>query len=70
MERGIAHSIQWCEARDMFADGFKGSIDREMLLQVMAGIHSFKHDLKSNTPYRAGQTSCSAAAWGASLCTE
>eukprot|EP00959_Pyramimonas_sp_CCMP1952_P340798 7138314-Pyramimonas_sp.AAC.1 len=36
MERGIVHSIQWCDTRDMSADGHtKGSIDREMLLQVM-----------------------------------
>eukprot|EP00959_Pyramimonas_sp_CCMP1952_P067698 1412946-Pyramimonas_sp.AAC.1 len=63
MERGIAHSIQWCDTRDMTADGHaKGSIDREMLLQVMGYIQAFKHSLKMHTPYRAGQTSCSDAA--------
>eukprot|EP00959_Pyramimonas_sp_CCMP1952_P026882 564359-Pyramimonas_sp.AAC.1 len=56
MERGLAHSIQWCGARDMTADGHaKGGVDREMLLQVMGGIQAFKHDLKSHAPYRAGQ---------------
>eukprot|EP00959_Pyramimonas_sp_CCMP1952_P283730 5930961-Pyramimonas_sp.AAC.1 len=36
MECGLVHSIQRCDARDMTADGHtKGSIDREMLPQVM-----------------------------------
>eukprot|EP00959_Pyramimonas_sp_CCMP1952_P173555 3626636-Pyramimonas_sp.AAC.1 len=63
MERGIVHSIQWCETRDMTADGHtKGGIDREMVLQVMGGLQTFKHDLKRHTPYRAGQTTNSQAA--------
>eukprot|EP00959_Pyramimonas_sp_CCMP1952_P324758 6797718-Pyramimonas_sp.AAC.1 len=63
MERGIVDSIQWCDTRGMTADGHtKGSIDREMLLQVMGGVQAFKHDLKSHAPYRAGQTYCSVAA--------
>eukprot|EP00959_Pyramimonas_sp_CCMP1952_P053440 1118050-Pyramimonas_sp.AAC.1 len=63
MERGIAHSIQWCDTRDMTADGHtKGGIGRERLLQVMGGIQTFKHDLKRHAPYRAGQTSSSDAA--------
>eukprot|EP00959_Pyramimonas_sp_CCMP1952_P044208 924008-Pyramimonas_sp.AAC.1 len=63
MERGIVRSIQWCDTRGMTADGHtKGSIDREMLLQVMGGIQTFKHDLKRHTPYRASQTSSSDAA--------
>ena len=38
MDRGIVHSVQWCDTRDMTADGHtKGSIDRALLLQVMAG---------------------------------
>eukprot|EP00959_Pyramimonas_sp_CCMP1952_P337791 7073709-Pyramimonas_sp.AAC.1 len=57
MERGIAHCVQWCDARDMTADGHtKGSIDRDMPLQVTEGVQPFKHDLKRQTPYRAGQT--------------
>eukprot|EP00959_Pyramimonas_sp_CCMP1952_P067111 1401167-Pyramimonas_sp.AAC.1 len=63
MERGIARSIQWRDTRDMTAGVHtKGGIDTEMLLQAMGGIRSFKHDLHNHTPYRAGQTSCSAAA--------
>eukprot|EP00959_Pyramimonas_sp_CCMP1952_P144923 3033815-Pyramimonas_sp.AAC.1 len=63
MERGIAHSIQWCDTHDRTADGHtKGSIDRNMLLQVVGCTQSFKHGLKRHAPYRAGQTSRSAAA--------
>eukprot|EP00959_Pyramimonas_sp_CCMP1952_P068471 1428882-Pyramimonas_sp.AAC.1 len=63
MERGIVHSILWCDTRDMTADGHtKGSIGREMLLQDMGGTQSFTHNLKSHPPYRAGQTSHSVAA--------
>eukprot|EP00959_Pyramimonas_sp_CCMP1952_P094815 1983357-Pyramimonas_sp.AAC.1 len=63
MEREIAHSIQWCDTRDMTADGrTKGGIDREMLLQVMGGTQSFKHDLKHHALYRASQASRSAVA--------
>eukprot|EP00959_Pyramimonas_sp_CCMP1952_P424259 8886544-Pyramimonas_sp.AAC.1 len=63
MERGIVHSIQWCDTRDMPADGHtKGSIDRDMPLQVMGGKRTFKHDLQRHTPYRAGQSSSSDAA--------
>eukprot|EP00959_Pyramimonas_sp_CCMP1952_P331213 6935901-Pyramimonas_sp.AAC.1 len=63
MERGIVRSIQWCDTRDMTADGHtKESIDREMLLQVVGGIQAFRHDLKSRTPCRASQTSGSVAA--------
>eukprot|EP00959_Pyramimonas_sp_CCMP1952_P309727 6481549-Pyramimonas_sp.AAC.1 len=63
MERCIVHSIQWCDARDIIADGrTKGSSNRDMLLQVMGGMQSFKHDFKRHTPYRAGQTTSSEAA--------
>eukprot|EP00959_Pyramimonas_sp_CCMP1952_P042808 895525-Pyramimonas_sp.AAC.1 len=42
MERGIVHNIQWCDTRDMAADGHtKGSIDRDNFLQVMGGTQSF-----------------------------
>eukprot|EP00959_Pyramimonas_sp_CCMP1952_P427704 8957678-Pyramimonas_sp.AAC.1 len=45
MERGIAHSSQRSDTRDMTADGdTKGGIDRHMPLQVMGGTRSCKHD--------------------------
>eukprot|EP00959_Pyramimonas_sp_CCMP1952_P070396 1470216-Pyramimonas_sp.AAC.1 len=57
MERGIVHSIEWCDTRDMTADGHtKGGIDREMLL------HTFQHDFNRHTAHRAGQTRSSEAA--------
>ena len=57
MERNIVHCIQWCDTRDMTADGHtKGSIDRELLLQVMSGYQSFKHEVKKYVPYRASGT--------------
>ena len=57
MERNIVHCVQWCDTRDMTADGHtKGSIDRELLLQVMSGYQSFKHELKKYVPHRASGT--------------
>ena len=76
MSKGIVHSIQWCDTRDMTADGHtKGSIDRDGILQVMAGRQKFVHEVKRYTPYRGatardeshyivagGQSACSLAA--------
>eukprot|EP00959_Pyramimonas_sp_CCMP1952_P457243 9474569-Pyramimonas_sp.AAC.1 len=60
MGRGIGHGAQWCDTRDMDAGGHtKGSIDRDMLLQIMGGQQSFKRDLKRHTPHRVGQTKSS-----------
>ena len=45
--------IQWCDTRDMVADGHtKGSIDRQLLLELMQGRQSYKHEVKSKIPYR------------------
>eukprot|EP00959_Pyramimonas_sp_CCMP1952_P320472 6706519-Pyramimonas_sp.AAC.1 len=42
MDIGIVHDAQWCDTRDMTADGHtKGSVDRELLLEVMSGTQSF-----------------------------
>ena len=50
---GIIEIVQWCDTRDMTAGGHaKGSIDRELLLDVMAGNQTYKHDVKSYTPFR------------------
>ena len=52
---GIIQSIQWCDTRDMTADGHtKGSIERAGLLAVMQGDQVYKHDLKRHTPHRQG----------------
>ena len=53
MDIGIVHNVQWCDTRDMTADGHtKGSIDRDGLLEVMSGTQSFRYDVKQFVPYR------------------
>ena len=48
VEHGIVSQIQWCDTRDMTADGHtKGSIERELLLQVMSGKQVYKHAVKT-----------------------
>ena len=54
MEVGIVHSVHWCDTRDMSADGHtKGSIDRELLIALMAGKQSYAHELKTCIPFRS-----------------
>ena len=49
----LIDSIQWCDTRDMTADGHtKGSIDRKMLLELMSGHQTYRHDVKKYTPWR------------------
>ena len=51
----IIESVQWCDTRDMTADGHtKGSIDRELLLEVMSGQQKYQHSVKTHTPFRQG----------------
>jgi hypothetical protein len=53
---GIVDSVQWCDTRDMTADGHtKGSIDRAGLIAVMSGRQSYKHDTKRYRPFRGGK---------------
>ena len=43
--------IQWCDARDMVADGHtKGSIDRTALLQAMNGEQADKYETRRHEP--------------------
>ena len=47
----IIQMIQWCDTRDMTADGHtKGFIDRKLLLDLMSGIQQFNHNLKTFKP--------------------
>ena len=49
----LIESMQWCDTRDMTADGHtKGCIDRQLLLEVMRGEQSYRHDVKRHTPHR------------------
>ena len=48
---GLISALQWCDTRDMTADGHtKGSIDRELLLQLMSGSQHYSHEVKAHTP--------------------
>ena len=52
---GIVDTIQWCDTRDMSADGHtKGSIDRAGLIGVMSGRQQYSHATKEYKPYRPG----------------
>ena len=44
LDRKIVTHIQWADTRDMSSDGHtKGSIDRQMLLDVMLGKFTYQH---------------------------
>lgn len=64
---GIVDNIQWCDTRDMTADGHtKGSIDRAGLIEVMSGRQRYSHDTKEYRPYRppkATTTNSEARPW-------
>ena len=50
----LIESIQWCDTRDMAADGHtKGTIDRALLLDLMRGKQIYRHEVKRHTPHRA-----------------
>jgi len=57
LQIGVIESVQWCDTRDMTADGHtKGTIDRKGLLEVMRGFQVYNHDLKRHTPHRGNKT--------------
>ena len=48
---GIINNIQWCDTRDMTADGHtKGIVDRKLLLDLMSGIQIFTQPVKCYSP--------------------
>ena len=50
---GIIESLQWCDTRDMTADGHTtGSVDRSFLIELMSGQQQYRYDVKRHTPYR------------------
>jgi hypothetical protein len=56
LQLGLIDSIQWCDTRDMVADGHtKGSIDRQLLLDLMNGQQEYKYDVKKYVPHRQYQ---------------
>ena len=57
LQLGLIKHIQWCDTRDMTADGHtKGSIDRQLLLEVMSGTQQYRHDVKRYTPHKQQRT--------------
>ena len=57
LELGIVSHIQCCDTRDMTADGHtKGSIDRALLLEVMAGQQVFRYDVKRYSPPKVAKS--------------
>ena len=54
LEKGTITQIQWCDTRDMVADGHtKGSVDRKALLDLMNGIQCYQHAVKTYKPHRS-----------------
>ena len=53
LQKSILKHVQWCDTRDMTADGHtKGSIDRKVLLDLMKGHQQYKHPVKKHAPHR------------------
>eukprot|EP00959_Pyramimonas_sp_CCMP1952_P422948 8859853-Pyramimonas_sp.AAC.1 len=53
MDRAAVHSVQWRDTRCVIADRHaEGSIDRDMLLHVVAGTQSIGCELMTCAPYR------------------
>ena len=53
LHNSIVKKIQWCNTRNMIADGHtKGSVDREILINLMNGLQTFKYPVKSYEPHR------------------
>jgi hypothetical protein len=53
LKLGLIQKVQWCDTRDMSADGHtKGSIERQGLLDLMQGKHKFLHEVKEYIPHR------------------
>ena len=56
LDRGLIWEVQWCDTRDMTADGHtKGSIDRALLQDIMDGKQVFNHAVKKYKPFRPTQ---------------
>ena len=61
LQLGIIDVVQWCDTRDMGADGHtKGCIDRKGLIDLMKGFQTYLYEVKKHTPHRAASSSSSA----------
>ena len=58
LQIGIVTDIQWCDTREMTADGHnKGCIDRKLLIKLMHGIQTFQHATQKHQPFRGNAIS-------------
>ena len=54
LQLGVVTYVQWCDTRDMTADGHtKGSIDRQLLFDLMEGRQVYRHSTKTHAPHRS-----------------
>jgi len=53
LQLGLISRAQWCDTRDMTADGHtKGCIDRHLLLELMSGRQAYQHPVNIHIPHR------------------
>ena len=57
LDEGVLHALVWTDTRDMLADGLtKGSIDRQLLHELMNGKVEVRHDMKLWRPNHLRRT--------------
>ena len=57
LEQGTIRSLTWVDTRDMFADGMtKGSLDRNALVNVMAGRWTLHHQYETHVEHETTTT--------------
>ena len=55
LDTGVLKYLWWIDTRDMWADGLtKGSVDRQLLQELMGGILKLRHTAKSWKPRQSG----------------
>jgi len=53
LQQRLIDIVQWCDTRDMTADGHtKGIISRDLLLKAMRGAQNFVHAVTRHAPFR------------------
>ena len=58
LHKGIISEVQWCDTRDMTADGHtKGSVDRKTLINLMQGKQIYEFAVKNYKPFHSDQDS-------------
>ena len=56
LHKGIISEVQWCDTRDMTADGHtKGSVEMRALIDLMQGKQVYQFPVKTFKPYHSDQ---------------